>query len=186
MGLYSHYDGAHNHPVNRALHLIAIPVGFSSIIVVWFHWFIGLLLIPIAFAYGGWQTSSFVAGEMKDPSRDLPRALLIGVIAVIILYMSVTFVCLRTLGAEGLAATKTPASAVMRAALGERLLAEAGGDKGYSLRSAGGQPRRRLGARHALRYNHGRSGAEGQSENGVGDRVRFRPVRTPADLQNEF
>ena len=50
MGLYSHYDGAHNHPVNRALHMIAIPVGFSSIIVVWFHWVIGLLLIPAAFA----------------------------------------------------------------------------------------------------------------------------------------
>ena len=44
------YDGAHNHPVNRALHLIAIPVGFSSIIVVWFHWIIALLLIPTAFA----------------------------------------------------------------------------------------------------------------------------------------
>lgn len=49
MGLYSHYDGAHNHPVNRALHLIAIPLGFSSVIVVWFHWIIGLLLIPAAF-----------------------------------------------------------------------------------------------------------------------------------------
>lgn len=80
----------------------------------------GAAMTPVLFAYGGWQTSSFVAGEMKDPSRDLPRALLIGVVAVIILYMSVTFVCLRTLGAEGLAATKTPASAVMRAALGER------------------------------------------------------------------
>ena len=50
MGLYSHYDAAHNHPVNRALHLIAIPVGFSSIVVVWFHWIIGLLLIPTAVA----------------------------------------------------------------------------------------------------------------------------------------
>jgi APA family basic amino acid/polyamine antiporter len=77
-------------------------------------------MTPVLFAYGGWQTSSFVAGEMKDPSRDLPRALLIGVIAVIVLYMSVTLVCLRALGADGLAATKTPASAVMRAALGER------------------------------------------------------------------
>ena len=48
MGLVHHYDGAHTHPVNRALHLIAIPVGFSSIIVVWFHWIIGLLLIPAA------------------------------------------------------------------------------------------------------------------------------------------
>jgi len=50
MGLYSHYDGAHNHPINRALHMIAIPVGFSSVIVVWFHWIIALLLIPTAFA----------------------------------------------------------------------------------------------------------------------------------------
>ena len=80
----------------------------------------GAAMTPVLFAYGGWQTASFVAGEMKNPSRDLPRALLMGVIAVIILYMSVTFVCLRTLGADGLAATKTPASAVMRAALGER------------------------------------------------------------------
>ena len=48
MGLYSHYDSAHTHPANRALHLIAIPVGFSSVVVVWFHWIIGLLLIPAA------------------------------------------------------------------------------------------------------------------------------------------
>jgi hypothetical protein len=50
MGLYSHYDGAPNHPVNRALHMIAIPIGFSSLIVVWYHWIIALLLIPTAFA----------------------------------------------------------------------------------------------------------------------------------------
>ena len=50
MGLYSHYDGAHNHPLNRFLHMIAIPLGLSSIIVVWFHWIIALLLIPTAFA----------------------------------------------------------------------------------------------------------------------------------------
>jgi len=50
VGLYSHYDSAHTHPLNRALHLIAIPVGFSSIVVIWFHWLIGLLLIPAALA----------------------------------------------------------------------------------------------------------------------------------------
>jgi len=50
MGLYSHYDGTHNHPVNRALHMIAIPVGFPSLIVVWFHWIIASLLIPPAVA----------------------------------------------------------------------------------------------------------------------------------------
>ncbi|HEV8525818.1 MAG TPA: DUF962 domain-containing protein [Terriglobales bacterium] len=50
MGLYSHYDRAHTHPVNRALHAIAIPVGLSSLIVVWFRPLIGVLLVPAAFA----------------------------------------------------------------------------------------------------------------------------------------
>ena len=50
MGLYSHYDSAHTHPLNRALHALAIPVGFSSLVVVWFSWKIALALIPTAFA----------------------------------------------------------------------------------------------------------------------------------------
>ena len=79
----------------------------------------GAAMTPVLFAYGGWQTSSFMAGEMKNSVRDLPRALLIGVAGVIALYVSVTFVCVRVLGAAGLAETHTPASAVMRAALGE-------------------------------------------------------------------
>jgi len=37
VGLYSHYDGARTHPVNRALHMIAIPVGLSSLVWFWFH-----------------------------------------------------------------------------------------------------------------------------------------------------
>jgi len=80
----------------------------------------GAAMIPIAFAYGGWQTSSFVAGEMRDPRRDLSRGLLLGVAGVIALYLSVNFVCLRVLGPAQLAATHTPASAVMRSALGMR------------------------------------------------------------------
>ena len=78
----------------------------------------GAALIPVLFAYGGWQTASFVAGEMRDPRKDLPRGLLIGVSGVIILYLAVNVVCLRVLGTTGLAATTTPASDVMRAALG--------------------------------------------------------------------
>ena len=77
-------------------------------------------MVPVLFAYGGWQTASFVSGEMRDPRRDLPRGLLIGVVGVILLYLAVTFVCLRVLGVGGLAATATPASQVMRNALGDR------------------------------------------------------------------
>jgi basic amino acid/polyamine antiporter, APA family len=77
-------------------------------------------MVPVLFAYGGWQTASFVSGEMRDPRRDLPRGLMIGVIGVIVLYLTVTFVCLRVLGVDGLAQTSTPASEVMRRALGGR------------------------------------------------------------------
>jgi APA family basic amino acid/polyamine antiporter len=76
-------------------------------------------LVPVLFAYGGWQTASFVAGELKQPQRDLPRGLLLGVLGVVVLYLSVSAVCLRVLGPEALAATSTPASEVMRRALGE-------------------------------------------------------------------
>ncbi len=76
-------------------------------------------MVPVLFAYGGWQTASFVSGEMRNPRRDLPRGLLVGVVLVVALYLAVTFVCLRVLGLEGLAATTTPASEVMRRALGE-------------------------------------------------------------------
>jgi APA family basic amino acid/polyamine antiporter len=79
----------------------------------------GAALIPVIFAYGGWQTSSFIAGEMQAPERNLPRGLLLGVLGVIAVYLSVNFVCVQVLGAQGLANTKTPASAVMRLALGE-------------------------------------------------------------------
>jgi uncharacterized membrane protein YGL010W len=52
MGLHSQYDAAHNHPVNRALPMIAIPIGFSSLIVIWWRWIVALLLIPAAFFFG--------------------------------------------------------------------------------------------------------------------------------------
>ena len=77
-------------------------------------------MVPVLFAYGGWQTATFVSGEMRNPKRDLPRGLFIGVAGVIVLYLLVTYVCLRVLGVEGLASTTTPASEVMRRVLGER------------------------------------------------------------------
>ena len=80
----------------------------------------GAAMTPILFAYGGWQTSSFLGGEVREPSRTLPRGLILGVLGVIAVYVSVNFVYLRALGAEGLAGTTTPASTVMRDLLGAR------------------------------------------------------------------
>ncbi len=81
---------------------------------------IGSAMVPVAFAYGGWQTATFVAGEMRDARRDLSRGLLMGVAGVVILYLAVNFVCVRVLGPAGLDATTTPASDVMLAAIGPR------------------------------------------------------------------
>ncbi len=80
---------------------------------------IGAAMVPVLFAYGGWQTACFIGGEVRDPRKNLPRGLIIGVIGVIALYLGVNFVCVRVLGTSGLAATTTPATDVMRAALGD-------------------------------------------------------------------
>jgi APA family basic amino acid/polyamine antiporter len=81
---------------------------------------IGAAMTPVMFSYGGWQTASFCAGEMRDPQRDLARGLLFGVIGVILLYTAVAFVCVHALGPAGLGESKTPATDVMRLAIGER------------------------------------------------------------------
>ncbi len=80
----------------------------------------GGAMVPVLFAYGGWQTANFVAAEVKDPRKDLPRGLLLGVIGVVILYSTVNWVCVRSLGSQTLAATHTPATAVMRLAFGQK------------------------------------------------------------------
>ncbi len=80
----------------------------------------GAAMVPVLFAYGGWQTANFLAAEIKEPKKNLPRGLLLGVAGVVVLYLAVNWVCLRALGPQALAATSTPATAVMRLALGRR------------------------------------------------------------------
>jgi APA family basic amino acid/polyamine antiporter len=79
----------------------------------------GSAMIPVLFAYGGWQTSNYIASEIRDPRRNLTRALMIGVAGVIVLYVAMNVVCVRALGAHGLALTRVPATDVMRRALGD-------------------------------------------------------------------
>jgi APA family basic amino acid/polyamine antiporter len=78
----------------------------------------GATMIPVLFAYGGFQTSNYVAAEIRNPRKNLPKALLLGVIGVIVLYVSANFIYVQALSPAGLAATATPASAVMGRALG--------------------------------------------------------------------
>jgi basic amino acid/polyamine antiporter, APA family len=78
----------------------------------------GSAMTPVLFAYGGWQTSSFLGGEVRDARTTLPRGLILGVLGVIVVYTSVNFVYVRALGPAGLASATTPASSVMAALLG--------------------------------------------------------------------
>ena len=79
----------------------------------------GAALVPVIFAYGGWQTATFIAGEIKEPRKNLPRGLILGVTGVVVLYLAANVVYISVLGTTGLAASKAPASDVMRSALGD-------------------------------------------------------------------
>lgn len=77
-------------------------------------------LVPAMFTYGGWQNSNFVVEEMRDPDRNLPRAILLGVAIVIVVYLSSNVAYVHVLSAPALAATQTPAAELARQVLGPR------------------------------------------------------------------
>ncbi len=79
---------------------------------------LGAALIPVLFAYGGWQSTNFVAEEITHAERTLPRALLLGVAGVVTVYVLANLVYLDTLGLGGLAASAAPAFDVMERLVG--------------------------------------------------------------------
>lgn len=79
----------------------------------------GGLLLPVLFSYGGWAYINNIAGEVREPQRNLPRALFFGMLLVAACYLLVNLAYLAVLGHAGLAASNAPAADVMRSALGE-------------------------------------------------------------------
>lgn len=77
--------------------------------------------LRVLFSYGGWQLLSYVAPSVKDPQRNLPRAIVIGVLGVAGVYLLINLAYLRVLGIGGLASPDGPPMAVRmaNAALGE-------------------------------------------------------------------
>lgn len=57
----------------------------------------GVSLIFVMFAYSGWNAASYIAGEMKNPGKNLPRAIIFGTAVVIILYLLLNLVYLYAL-----------------------------------------------------------------------------------------
>ncbi|MBO6576952.1 MAG: APC family permease [Rhodothermales bacterium] len=77
-------------------------------------------LFLIIFSHTGWDRVGYVAGEMKDPRRSLPRTMLIGLTLILLIYWAVNAVYYGVLGVEGLRATTTPAATVMGQLVGHR------------------------------------------------------------------
>ena len=100
-------------PAVAAVAPVAVPAGVGGITVA-----VGWALVPILFSYGGWQQSNFVAEEIIDAPRNLPRAIVLGVLVVVAVYVLANVAYLRALGAEGLAASTAPAADAMTAMLG--------------------------------------------------------------------
>lgn len=88
-------------------------------------------LVPALFAFGGWHQALWISGEVSEPKRTLPRAIIGGVGLVVTAYLLINFAYLRLLGnAAAVAASKTlAADAVGQAypALGGRVIAGAVG-----------------------------------------------------------
>jgi APA family basic amino acid/polyamine antiporter len=78
----------------------------------------GAALVPILFSYGGWQSANYVGEEIVDPKRNLPRALIMGTLAVVVIYVTVNVVYLRALGLQGLATSTAPAADAARRTFG--------------------------------------------------------------------
>jgi amino acid transporter len=68
----------------------------------------GLALVSVLWAYDGWGDLSFAAGEVKDPQRTLPRAIILGTLALIGLYVMTNVAYLYVIPIGSMADPRTP------------------------------------------------------------------------------
>ena len=92
---------------------LAVPTGTGAMVGA-----VAAALVPVLFAYGGWQQTNFIAEELIEPERNLPRALVLGVMAVVLVYVLANVAYLGALGVDGLAASTAPAADTMEVLLG--------------------------------------------------------------------
>ena len=78
----------------------------------------GLALVFVLYAYGGWNDTAYVAAEVKNRARNLPRALFAGISGITVIYLLVNFACIRALGFDAARLTYTPAADVVEKAFG--------------------------------------------------------------------
>lgn len=67
-------------------------------------------LVPIMWTYDGWSNLSFIGGEVKEPGRNLPRALILGTVAIVAIYLFVNLAYLYMIPASQMATIQRVAS----------------------------------------------------------------------------
>lgn len=73
-------------------------------------WGVLAALVPVFFSYGGWQHALWISGEVKSPQKNLPRAIVGGVVLVIAVYVLASWAYFRLLSFEDVRASKTLAA----------------------------------------------------------------------------
>lgn len=79
---------------------------------------LGLALVFVLYAYGGWTHAAYVAAEVRDQRRNLPHALVLGITGIIVIYLAINATYLGVLGFDVARHTPTPAADVMEHACG--------------------------------------------------------------------
>lgn len=77
-----------------------------------------LALILVLFTYGGWSSIAYVANEVRDPRYSVPRALLLGIGSVGLIYVLVNLAFVKTLGYDGMSASDSVAADMLGLILG--------------------------------------------------------------------
>ena len=75
---------------------------------------LGMALVFVLYAYGGWNDAVFVAAEVRDPQRNLPRALILGLLGITGIYLAVNAAYLAVLGFDAARQSATPAADVLQ------------------------------------------------------------------------
>jgi APA family basic amino acid/polyamine antiporter len=81
---------------------------------------IGIAMTAVLMAYNGWSYVSFIAGEVTHPQRNLPRSLVLGMAAVMVLYVSANVAYLNVLTVPEIAAAERVGAAVAERVAGPR------------------------------------------------------------------
>jgi basic amino acid/polyamine antiporter, APA family len=101
-----------------AVGLTASPAAGTTLMPAAVQGSLSVALIQIMFAYGGWTDMSFVAAEVRQPERNIFRALLLGTATVVAIYLLVNLAFLWALGLEGLAQSSAPAADLLTQRMG--------------------------------------------------------------------